>query len=118
MRLRNALLFVAATGTAFSGCDIRPDATIDFVNLTDQLVWVGHNAAAPEAFRIPERLWIEVAPGARVVLTDGGCIETGELVVATAPAEAAVIDARPLAAAGEEVCAGDHWEWAGVGDHD
>lgn len=110
-------VMVASVGAALGGCDISPDATIDFVNRTDEVVWVGHNPAAPEAFRVPDRLWIEVAPGEREVITDGGCIETGELVVATGPAESAVIDARPVVGA-DRVCAGDHWEWTGVGDHD
>ena len=44
--------------------------------------------------------------------------ETGELVVATEPAESAVIAIRPIAGEDAEVCTADDWKWSGVGDHD
>ena len=62
--------------------------------------------------------WVNAAPDVPVVINDGGCIETGELVVATEPTESAVIDVRPLAEVNAEICSGDDWEWSGVGDHD
>lgn len=101
-----------------TGCTIDSDATLDFINQTDETVWVAHNPDGPQELRVPESGWIEAKPGERVVLNDGGCVETGELVVATGPVESAVIDVRPLAAADSEICPGDDWEWSGVGDHD
>lgn len=62
--------------------------------------------------------WVNAEPDVPVVINDGGCIETGELVVATEPTESAVIDVRPLAEVNAEICSGDDWEWSGVGDHD
>lgn len=100
------------------GCTIDSDATVDFINQTDETVWIAHNPHGPQEFRVPDGRWIEAEPGVRAVLSDGGCVETGELVVATGPAESAVIDARPLVATDSEICPGDDWRWSGVGDHD
>jgi hypothetical protein len=108
-------LVVVLTWTA---CVENLEPRVEFENQTDEPVWVGHNAAAPEGFRIPERLWKTALPGERILLTDGGCVETGEFVVATEPSESAVIDRKPLASAGVKLCDGDHWEWSGIGDHD
>ena len=100
------------------GCTIDSDATLDFTNLTDETVWVAHNPSAPNGFRVPDQKWIKAEPDVPVVINDGGCIETGELVVATEPAESAIIDNRPLVEINAEICSGDDWEWSGVGDHD
>ncbi len=110
-------LLINLTVCGMTGCTIDSDATLDFINQTDATVWVAHNPDGPQEFGVPNSGWIEAEPGLRVVLNDGGCVETGELVVATGPVESADIDVRPLAAADSEICPGDDWEWSGVGDH-
>ena len=101
-----------------AGCTFDSDATLDFTNQTDETVWVGFNGFAPDGFKIPDGLWTEAGPGERVVITDGGCVSGGDLVVAREPVESAVIDVRPVTDDDAEVCPGDDWEWSGVGDHD
>ena len=101
-----------------AGCTIDSDATVDFTNQTDETVWVAHNPDGPNGFGVPDRMWINAETDTPVVINDGGCIETGEFVVATEPAESAIIDIRPLAEDNAEICPGDDWEWSGVGDHD
>lgn len=111
-------VLVGWTLAGAAGCTIDSDATLDFTNQTDETVWVAHNPDGPNGFGVPDRMWISAEPDTPVVINDGGCIETGELVVATEPAESAIIDIRPLAEANAEICPGDDWEWSGVGDHD
>lgn len=111
-------VLVGWTLVGAAGCTIDSDATLDFTNQTDETVWVGFNGFAPGGFKIPEGLWTEAGPGERVALFDGGCLSSGDLVVATEPTESAVIDVRPLAEDNAEICPGDDWEWSGVGDHD
>lgn len=96
------------------------EATVDFENQSDETVWVGYNAYAwQDAFRIPDSLWTQVPPGERSAIWDGGgCMEIGELVIATRPEESAVIDARPIGDSYAILCSNDTWEWSGVGDHD
>lgn len=61
---------------------------------------------------------VEVAPGTTQIIASGGCVETGEFIVATGPTEAEIIDRRPIAEADTEICDGIDWTWSGVGDHD
>lgn len=105
-----ALLLTACVGTA--------DDSIDFVNETDQVVWVGHNPWGPDGFDVMAPSWVEVQPGARQIIFSGGCVETGEFVVARGPTELEVIDRRPIADADTATCDGIDWTWSGVGDHD
>ncbi len=95
------------------------ESSIDFENQTDETIWVGYNAYAPRAFDIPDSRWTEVPSGERVpILAIGGCLEVGELVIATRPDESATVDARPVGQPNPELCSGQVWEWSGVGDHD
>ena len=108
----------AAVPIVLAACLGAPDDSIDFVNETDQVVWVGHNPFGPDAFDVLDASWVEVAPGSTQIIASGGCVETGEFVVATGPTEAEVIDRRPIAEADTKVCDGIDWTWSGIGDHD
>jgi len=113
--MRSALL-VSLFLAGVAGCPIDSDATLDFTNQTNETVWIGFNGFAPDGFKIPDGLWTEAGPGERVVITDGGCVSGGDLVVATEPVESAVIDVRQLIDVDTEVCPGEDWEWSGIGD--
>lgn len=87
-----------------AGCTIDSDPTLEFTNETGDTVWVGFNGFAPEGFKVPESLWTEAAPGERVVTYDGGCLNGGDLVVASTPVESDVFDVRPLRDRDDEIC--------------
>jgi len=113
-----AALTIGVALTLMSACEDL-EASIDFENQTDESVWVGYNGHAPDAFDIRDALWTQVPAGERVTILDvGGCLEDGELVIATQPEESAVIDARPFGESSPELCSGQVWEWSGIGDHD
>ncbi len=113
-----AALTIGVALTLMSACEDLEGA-IDFENQTDESVWVGYNAYAPDAFDIPDSRWTQVPAGDRTAIWDGGgCMVDGEVVVATQPEESAVIDARPIGESSPELCSGQVWEWSGIGDHD
>lgn len=91
------------------------DGSLRFTNDTSDTVWVAYNSKGDEGFDIGRAGWTEAAAGARVVYSVDGCLRFGEVVVATEPDEAAVVDRR-VTTHDDPVC-GD-WMWSGVGDRD
>lgn len=95
------------------------EAAVEFENQTGESVWVGVNAYAPRGFRVPDELWTRIQAGATSeIWSGGGCMEVGEVVVATEPDQAAVIDVRPVDDPDSTLCSNDVWRWSGIGDHE
>jgi hypothetical protein len=91
------------------------DGSLRFTNDTADTVWVAYNSKGDAGFDVGRAGWTEAAAGARVVYSVDGCLRFGEVVVATEPDEAAMVDRR-VTSDDDPLC-GD-WTWSGVGDHD
>ena len=97
------------------------DGSRRFENDTDETVWVAQNFRAFEGgFDLGLDGWTEVPPGEEVVYSSGGCVETGDVIVAMSPDESSIVDHRVFSpgdpAAEKPLCS--DWTWSGVGDHD
>lgn len=95
------------------------EAAVEFENQTGEAVWVGVNSYGPDDFEIPDERWTQISAGSTAEIWGGrGCMEVGEVVVATEPNEAAVIDSRPVDDPDSTLCSNDVWRWSGIGDHE
>lgn len=102
-----------------AGC-FEDDGSRRFRNDTDATVWVAQNFLGDEGFDVGLEGWTEVPANDEAVYSTGGCVETGELIVATSPDERSIVDRRVFSRANpdaEEPLCSD-WTWSGVGDHD
>lgn len=112
-------LVAVGLATPTAGC-FEDDGSRGFENDTDSTVWVGHNRRGEAGFDLGLTGWTEVGAHEEAVYSSGGCIVVGEIVVATAPNEANIIDRRLIAPPNEDaddpLCS--DWTWSGVGDHD
>lgn len=112
-RPRVAALVVSACLVSVGCTDT--DGSLRFTNDTADTVWVAYNSKGDTGFDLGRAGWTEAAAGARVVYSVDGCLRFGEVVVATEPDQAAIVDRR-VTSDDDPVCG--TWTWSGVGDHD
>jgi hypothetical protein len=112
-RARRALVIVTS-GVLFVSCTDN-DGSLRFTNDTDDTVWVAYSASVGSELDLGTDGWTEAPAHEDVVYSIHGCLEFGEVVVATEPDAASILDRRSVTGPDEALCS--DWTWSGVGDH-
>ena len=114
-QLATSALIVVSLLTMAIDCGI--DASLLFINDTDQDVWLTHQSDL--GWPPDDQLrWRNIPAGETIDIGGaGGCVEAGISLIATEPDTNKVIDRRPHSRE-RPWCDGQTWHWSGPGDHE